>query len=145
MEQMQKAERFALKKLLEDYKKVVAQRDQLLEKQQDLYCKITDLQESYEMQIKASTEMDDKCKGMEQRFRNLEKMLQEKQLLLNASQNELENYRINCAHFTGVIEEVKLFDNKFCNCKCCWILVKCREIEVRRKRCISSKYIPKIT
>lgn len=104
---MQKAERFALRKLLEDYKKVVAQRDQLLQKQQEWCLQISSLQENYEMQMKTSTEINNKYKEKEQSLKEMEQFLEEKQLLLNQYQVEIENYRISYAHSSGKIEEVR--------------------------------------
>lgn len=108
MEQMQKAERLALKKLLEDYKKVVAQRDQLLQKQLEWSTKISTLQESYDMQITNSAKMSNRCEEKERNIRELEKLLQEKQHALNKSQAEAEKYRISCTHLTGKIDEVTI-------------------------------------
>lgn len=112
VEEMQKAERFALRKLLEDYKKVVVQRDQLLQKQQEWCLQMSDLQANYEMQVQTSTEMSRKCEEKERSLVELEKLLQEKQLLLNRSQAEVEKYRISCAHCTGKIEEVRVFTTR---------------------------------
>lgn len=105
---MQKAERVALKKLLEDYKKVVAQRDQLLQKQEEWYLKINHLQENCDMQMKHSAKMSTKCDEKEHSIRELEKLLQEKQYTLNRSQADTEKFRISCARLSGIIEEVKI-------------------------------------
>lgn len=109
MEQMQKAERLALKKLLEDHRRVVQQRDQLLQKQQEWCTQLSNLKENCEMQKKNSTEMNSKCEEMECRVRELEKVLQEKEILLNSTQTAVEKYRLSCAHFTGKIETVTLY------------------------------------
>lgn len=108
MEQMQRAERLALKKLLEDYKKVVTQRDQLLQKQMEWSTKISSLQDSYDMQITNSAKMSKRCEEKERNIRELEKLLQDKQHALNKSQAEAEKYRITCAQLNGKIEEVAI-------------------------------------
>lgn len=104
---MQKVERHALKKLLQEYKKVVAQRDQLLQKQQESCLQMSDLKKQYEIQVRNSTEMDNKYQEKERNVKELEKLLQEKQHLLTESETENEKYRIDCAQFTKDIEQVK--------------------------------------
>lgn len=107
LEEMQKAERLALKKLLEDYKKVVAQRDQLLLKQKEWTAKVASLQESCEMQNRNSTEIQNRCEEKEHSIRELEKRLQEKQHNVHKLQVEVDNYRHNSAKLTGRIEDVR--------------------------------------
>lgn len=106
MEEMQKAERFALRKLLENYKNVVAQRDLLLVKQKDYIAKISSIEETVGIQMRNAGEIASQCQEKERSIRELENLLRENQHSLSMSHAEIEKYRNTIENLASKLKQV---------------------------------------